>query len=285
MKPLSFSTRPRLLLVGAVCLVAGCSSSSSERGEPSSTGGSPPGSGGGNSSVGVGTGGSPTPPSGGTGGNASGNGGSDAAGDASAGTGGIRINGSGGMSGVSGGTAATHDAGTTGAGSVNDAARPIAVDAGRSEAAGRAPDAGNISGCNLPAAVGFQRDVQTFLITQCGGGSGCHVIDSASTTASGGFNHAYDWITGGAHPSSCPQKPTPMRFEIVVATLNAADPPTCSAARQMPPQNETGANLRVPLTTCQVAALQSWLNEPLITQTHRADDTSPITPYAMPPFN
>jgi hypothetical protein len=41
----------------------------------------------------------------------------------------------------------------------------------------------------------------------------------------------------------------------------------------------------MPLTACQIATLQSWLDEPLVTQTHRADGISPTTPYAMPPFN
>jgi hypothetical protein len=55
----------------------------------------------------------------------------------------------------------------------------------------------------------------------------------------------------------------------------------------MPPQNETGANLRAPLTACQVAALQAWLDEPLVTQLHRVDDTDPAgtAPFPMPPFN
>ena len=55
----------------------------------------------------------------------------------------------------------------------------------------------------------------------------------------------------------------------------------------MPPQNETGANLRTPLTSCQVATLQAWLDEPLVTQAHRVDDTDPTgtAPFPMPPFN
>ncbi|HSY39437.1 MAG TPA: hypothetical protein VLA79_07910, partial [Polyangia bacterium] len=116
---------------------------------------------------------------------------------------------------------------------------------------------------------------------------GCHVIDSASTTANGGYDHAYDWITAGAHPSSCPETPTPKRFQVVMAVIAAADPASCSKSRQMPPQNETGANLRAPLTSCQVATLQAWLDEPLVTQPHRVDDTDPTgtAPFPMPPFN
>jgi hypothetical protein len=51
----------------------------------------------------------------------------------------------------------------------------------------------------------------------------------------------------------------------------------------MPPENSGKA----PLTECQVAALQAWLAEPLVTQSHRVDDTNPapVTPYPMPPFN
>jgi hypothetical protein len=140
------------------------------------------------------------------------------------------------------------------------------------------------SNCNLPATVSFQKDVQPFLITTCGGGNGCHVIDGASTMGSGGFNHAYDWLTAGAHASSCPTN-NPKRFEVVIAVIDAANPPSCSRSRLMPPPDETGAGKRAPLSACQVAMLQAWLNEPLVTQMHRADDSSPTTPYPMPPFN
>ncbi len=142
-------------------------------------------------------------------------------------------------------------------------------------------------GCKLPATVSFQKDVLPFLSATCGGGNGCHVIDSASTTANGGYDHGYDWITAGAHPSSCPETPTPKRFQVVMAVIAGADPATCSKARVMPPQNETGANLRAPLTSCEVATLQAWLDEPLVTQAHRVDDTDPsgTAPFPMPPFN
>jgi hypothetical protein len=142
-------------------------------------------------------------------------------------------------------------------------------------------------GCKLPATVSFQKDVQPFLSATCGGSNGCHVIDPSSTTANGGYDHAYDWITAGAHPSSCPETPSPKRFQVVMAVIAAADPPSCSKSRKMPPQNETGANLRTPLTSCQVDTLQAWLDEPLVTQAHRVDDTDPTgtAPFPMPPFN
>ena len=146
---------------------------------------------------------------------------------------------------------------------------------------------GDGTGCKLAASVSFKKDIEPFLSTTCGGGSGCHVIDSASTTANGGYDHAYDWITAGAHPSSCPETPTPKRFEIVMAVIAAADPPSCSKSRQMPPQDQTGASLRTPLTSCQVATLAAWLDEPPVTQAHRVDDTDPTgtPPFPMPPFN
>jgi hypothetical protein len=131
--------------------------------------------------------------------------------------------------------------------------------------------------------VSFKQHVQPFLIKACGGGNGCHVIDAGVTTSAGGYNHAYDWITGGSHKSSCPT--WPMRFEIVVDVIQAANPPTCSKSRQMPPPDATGAGKRTPLTPCEVETLQAWLNLPLVTQTHRADDSSPTAAYPMPPFN
>jgi hypothetical protein len=146
---------------------------------------------------------------------------------------------------------------------------------------------GGASGCNLPATVSFQKDVQPFLIKTCGssGSSGCHIIDAVSTMSAGGWDHAYDWITAGAHASSCPEKPTPLRFQVVIAVIDSADPPSCSKSRQMPPPNATGSDLRAPLTACEIATLQAWLDEPYVTQMHRADDSSPTTPYPMPPFN
>jgi hypothetical protein len=167
---------------------------------------------------------------------------------------------------------------------------------GGSSSSGGSTDAGHMTssgggdagvalppGCTLPATVSFKTDVQPFLAASCGNGgangaSGCHVIDASSTMAQGGFDHAYDWITGTAHASSCPELPTPFRFQVVIPVINQANPPSCSRSRIMPP---SGA----PLTACQVATLQSWLNEPMVTQTHRNDGISPTTPYAMPPFN
>lgn len=134
--------------------------------------------------------------------------------------------------------------------------------------------------CNLPATVSFQKDVLPFLTASCSG-TGCHVIDSASTVVSGGYDHGYDWITAGAHPSSCPETPTPERFQVVLAVIAESDPPSCSKCGVMPPANSG----KTPLTECQVATLQAWLDEPLVTQLHRVDGTSPTTPYAMPPFN
>jgi hypothetical protein len=133
-------------------------------------------------------------------------------------------------------------------------------------------------------------DVQPFLAKSCGqsgsanaGNGGCHVLDAASTVANGGYDHAYDWITGTAHSSSCPETPTPFRFQVVMAVMNQADPASCSKCDQMP--ISTAADPRTPLTACQLATLQSWLNEPLVTQLHRNDGISPTTPYPMPPFN
>jgi hypothetical protein len=156
---------------------------------------------------------------------------------------------------------------------------------GTSGATGGAAGSSVPANCVLPATVGFQADVQPFRVTACGGGNGCHVIDAMSTRASGGFNHAYDWVTAGAHASSCPETPTPKRFEVAIAVINAANPATCSSSRKMPPPDATGAGLRTPLTPCQIATLQAWLAEPRVTQMHRADDSSPTTPYSMPPFN
>ena len=131
----------------------------------------------------------------------------------------------------------------------------------------------------MPAAVSFKNDIQkAFLITSCGGG-GCHVVDAASTVANGGFNHGYDWITAGAHKSSCPSGPK--RFEVVLDVISGAYPPSCTKSRKMPPP---GASARA-LTPCQIAALKAWLEEPMVSQTHRPDDSSPTTPYLMPPFN
>ena len=225
-----------------------------------------------------------------------GSGGAGGSAGAEAGTGGARVTGWGG----SGGGGRTGDAGAVGVGGLagtsgvgglagTGGVGGLAGAGGASGPAGSSGKggAGGATNCNLPATVSFQKDVQPFLTATCGGGNGCHVIDSASTVANGGYDHAYDWITAGAHPSSCPSTPTPKRFEVVIAVIDAADPASCSRSRIMPPQDETGANLRKPLTSCQVATLQAWLDEPLVTQAHRVDDTDPAgtPPFPMPPFN
>jgi formylglycine-generating enzyme len=145
------------------------------------------------------------------------------------------------------------------------------------------------AGCTVPSPVSFQKDIQIPLNASCGrsGGAnasngGCHVLDSDSTMWEGGKNHAFDWITGTAHASSCPQTPTPLRFQVVMATMQQANPPTCSASRQMPVATTPA---HPPLTGCQLATLQSWLNEPYVAQFHRYDGISPTMPYAMPPWN
>jgi hypothetical protein len=190
--------------------------------------------------------------------------------------------GAGGTSG-SGGAAGTGQGGRSGVGGAGAGGHTGVGGAGL----GTGGTGGGLGTCNLPSPISFQRDLQPFLTATCGGGNGCHVVDSASTISSGGYDHAYDWITAGAHPSSCPGTPTPKRFQVVLDVIAAANPAACSKSRIMPPQNETGANLRRPLTPCQVAMLQAWLGEPLVTQQHRVDDTDPAgtAPFPMPPFN
>ncbi len=145
------------------------------------------------------------------------------------------------------------------------------------------------AGCTLPSPVSFQADVQGFLNTSCGktgtanaSNGGCHVLDDESTLVEGGKNHAYDWITGTAHASSCPETPTPFRFQVVMAVMQEADPPSCSMCDKMPTATTPP---HAALTACQIATLQSWLDEPYVTQLHRYDSISPTTPYAMPPWN
>jgi hypothetical protein len=128
--------------------------------------------------------------------------------------------------------------------------------------------------------VSFSQDVQPVLAASCGkANGGCHVLDASSTAAEGGKNHAYDWITGPAHASSCPETPTPYRFQIVMAVMAQPDPPSCSKCGIMPPAGIT------PFTACQIATLQAWLNEPFVTQTPRSNGMTPAVAYAMPPFN
>lgn len=146
------------------------------------------------------------------------------------------------------------------------------------------------SNCGLSTPVSYKKDVEPILSASCGknSGGGCHVVDNSSTmgaacpdgTKTCGFDHAYDWITAGSHASSCPGTPNPKRFEVVLDVMRMANPSTCSKSRFMPPPPAT------PMTACQIAAFQAWLAEtPTAPQLHRTDDSSPTTPYAMPPYN
>jgi hypothetical protein len=276
-------------VLGVVVSAAGCGASTGSDGHPAG------GSGGGGVTAGsAGAGGSPGL-SGAAGealGGAGAGGAVSTAGAPGGGAGGLGAGATGGAAGApgtAGSTGGAADRGGSGGGAAgadgSGGGKGGASGTGGSGAAGAA--GGGTGSCKLPATVSFQKDVQPFLSTTCGGGGGCHVIDSASTTANGGYDHAYDWITAGAHPSSCPETPTPKRFEIVLAVIAAADPPSCSKSRLMPPQDETGADLRAPLTSCEIATLQAWLDEPLVTQAHRVYDTDPAgtPPFPMPPFN
>lgn len=180
----------------------------------------------------------------------------------------------------------------TGGGSAGNASAGAALGGGGAAANGGAGVGGGGAGappanCNLSTPVSFQKDIQGFLAKSCGKtvDGGCHVTDSSKTSL--GYDHAYDWITAFAHPGSCGRtEPYAKRFEVVLALLKGAKPASCPNARQMPPPGSTAA----PLTACQVAALQAWLAEPLVSQMHvpENDDTKalyPAGPYLMPPFN
>jgi hypothetical protein len=144
------------------------------------------------------------------------------------------------------------------------------------------------AGCAVSNPVSFKADIGPWLNKSCGKGvdGGCHVTDDSSTvnslcpdgTKKCGFNHAYDWITAGSHNEFCKQTPGPIRYTVVMAVLERANPPTCTNTRVMPPDGP-------PATECQKAALAAWLAEPKVLQVHRADDTSPADAYLMPPFN
>jgi len=187
-------------------------------------------------------------------------------------------------SGSSGGSGSSSGSGA-GAGSSSSSggnASGNPADAGHTSSTGAGGDAGVVAppGCTLPATVSFSQDVQPFLAASCGkANGGCHVLDASSTAAEGGKNHAYDWITGPAHASSCPETPTPYRFQIVMAVMAQADPPSCSKCGIMQPAGIT------PFTACQTATLQAWINEPFVTQTPRSNGMTPAVAYAMPPFN
>ena len=191
-------------------------------------------------------------------------------------------------------------AGSGSSGAPGAAGKGSAGGGGRSSGGGAPGSAGSGSGsgggsvvvvdpaCKLSNPVSFKKDIEPFLGTSCGnsGRTGCHVTDSSSTVNSAcpdgtnkcGFDHAYDWITAGSHNEFCKQTPGPIRFTVVMAVVKAANPATCTASRVMPP---TGARL----TACQMSALEAWLAEPRVLQTHRKDDTSPAEPYLMPPYN
>ncbi len=199
---------------------------------------------------------------------------------AAGGTGTEDIGGQGGTTATStGGAGGMGGSGATGAGAVGTSST------GGANTTGAFPE-----GCEVSTPVSFTHDIQPFLTTSCGKGvnSGCHVTDADSTMGSlcpdgsnnCGFTHAYDWITAGAHSSSCPETPTPKRFEVVLDVIDRANPPSCSDSRVMPPPG-----MGTPLTECQIAALKAWLAEPKVVQAHRADDSSPAEPYEMPPFN
>ena len=312
---LSLATRAFLLALSAASVCAGCST---DAGNGAASGGTPSGLGGtstgGLASGGTTTGGATAVGTGGvmSGGVTSGGaGGSGAMSPSGGSTGAGAINTGGASGGVpqANGGSTTSGGGTTSGGNAGSSSTGGSAGTGVATSGGAASSGGSTSGgkggggassgaggastggktaggaanCDLPATVSFKQHVQPFLITACGGGNGCHVVDASSTSSSGGYNHAYDWITGGAHTSSCPSGP--MRFEIVLDVINAANPASCSKSRKMPPPDATGAGLRAPLTACQVETLRAWLSEPLVTQTHRADDSSPTTPYPMPPFN
>jgi hypothetical protein len=200
------------------------------------------------------------------------------AGGSSAGTAGAAVGGvAGAAAGATNGGASAGFGGSTAKGGAAGGGAPGTAGAG----------AAGANNCNLPATVGFQKDVQPFLTSSCGKGvgGGCHVTDTNKTSL--GYDHAYDWITAFAHTGSCGGPPYMKRFEVVLAVINAANPASCPKSRIMPPP---GAPVGVPLTTCQIAALQAWLAEPQVSQMHvtETDDTAklyPPGPYLMPPFN
>jgi hypothetical protein len=194
-----------------------------------------------------------------------------------------------------GGGAAT--AGASGSGGTNASSGSGGASASGSGDGGTAGAAGTNStgggpvippGCKVSSPVSFKADIGPWLNTSCGKGKGggCHVTDDASTINSAcpdgtkkcGFNHAYDWITAGAHNEFCKQTPGPIRFTVVMDVVRGANPASCTSTRVMPPDSP-------PLDACQMAALEAWLAQPKVLQLHRADDTSPSEPYLMPPFN
>ena len=295
------------LLVALLAAPLGCASG--DAGTPSGTGGtSPSGNGGVTGTAGPGAagsngdlGGNGAPGGNGAGGATTGTAGisgGGAAGAGTAGTGAGGISPGGGTTGSGGdisGTAGTSGGGATGgggSGSGGVGAVGGAGHGGAGGAGGRGGGSGTGTGgkggtgpnnCNLPATVSYKTDVEPILIASCNGanGAGCHVVDASSTVKNGGFDHAYDWVTAGAHPSSCPA-PTPYRFQAMIPLIMGANPAICSKGGIMPPVGMGPAP-----TACQIATLQAWLAEPMVTQLHRVDDTNPAgsPAYAMPPFN
>jgi hypothetical protein len=158
--------------------------------------------------------------------------------------------------------------------------------AAHSGSGGMPPDP--VDECGLTSPVSFKKDIEPFLTASCSKakGGGCHVTDNASTvgslcpdgTKACGFDHAYDWATAGSHNEFCKQGSTPLRYTVLVSVLKEANPSSCAASRIMPPDGPRA-------TPCQIAAIEAWLAQPMVLQTHRKDDTSPSEPYLMPPFN
>ncbi len=303
----------RSLIFGvAAVLYAGCAPSIESQPPGGSTGGNSVGSTGGAATGGRGSGGISAGASGGgtigtggagTGGAVVNTGGTPGTGGAAANTGGTP--GTGGTIGA-GGAATGGRGGASGSGGSNSGTGGLlggrggsGVNAtGGANAGGRGGATTGSGGssvvvppnCILSTPVSYKKDVEPFLTNSCGkgNGSGCHVTDASSTTGSAcpdgtntcGFDHAYDWITAGSHDSSCPQTPNPKRFEVVMAVINQANPPSCSKSRIMPPPG-----MGPTPTACQLAALQLWLALPRVLQMHRTDDSSPPGMYLMPPYN
>lgn len=283
----SRSPRPRLLVAFVAVCLAGCDPQSGtptgagpsggSQGNPGTGGRGTSGSGGGNTNNDKGTGGALATGGAATGGAEVSTGGAANTGGM-VGTGGAATGGKGGIEGTGGTTAGSGGATNTG---------------GKGGGGTGGPGTGGRvvpSGCTLPATVSFKTDVQPILTASCGKntGGGCHVVDGSSTvgslcpdgTRTCGFTHAYDWITAGSHDSSCPETPNPKRFEVTIAVINGGNPLTCSRSRKMPPPG-----MGTPLTACQIATLQAWIDLPKVTQMHRSDDSSPPGLYPMPPFN
>src|SRR4051794_3908112 len=105
-------------------------------------------------------------------------------------TGGITASATGGITAsATGGSVGTSNSGGAPGSGGRRADGGISGQAGLGGAAGRPAggESGTLPpGCALPTTVGFQKDVQPFLMKSCGsmGSDGCHVIDGASTMSS-----------------------------------------------------------------------------------------------------